>query len=430
MGTVEVAVRRAEGFERLYALKRLHPHLRDEDELVAMFLDEARVGGRIRHANVVSVLDVGRDADGPYFVMDYVEGRSVRDILKATSKASRSIPVQVAVRIGAQVASGLHAAHELTDGEGRPLDLVHRDVSPQNIIVGFDGTCRLTDFGIAKVYGASTQTSTGVLKGKKGYTSPEQLRLERLDRRCDIFSLGIVLFELLSGRKLYSGGPQSVMQSILYDPAPDVGVFCPDAPPALVELLFRMLAKEPEQRPSTAAEVAETLQQVLGELVAEESSITIADFVADTFPGEQDADRAKVRLALDGLEHDSRAPATSPRRRTLLAAIAIAAVSLAAGVGVTIVVVRSGDLPAADPPEVLIAGASHEPAAPNAQLASPQDAGAPEVPDAASLPTEDTVVANETSQPRPHRRRRTRATTRSPHSASGGSPSTWAWPGR
>ncbi|NOY93479.1 MAG: serine/threonine protein kinase [Deltaproteobacteria bacterium] len=445
MGTVELVVRRTEGFERLYALKRLHPHLREDDELVKMFLDEARLGGLVRHANVVSVLDVGRDLQGPYFVMEYIEGRSLRDVLKTVIRSERRIPVQVCVRIAAQVAAGLHAAHELRDGAGRALNLVHRDVSPQNIIVGFDGVSRLTDFGIAKVWGASTQTRTGVLKGKKGYTSPEQLRLERVDRRSDLFSLGIVLFETLSGRRLYSGDYDTVIQSILYDPPPDIGELRRDIPSALSELLFRLLAKDREHRPPLAAEVVDSLQDVLADLIAEEGAVTVADFMQETFSGARDDDHAKIRVGMDEMVRVQQKASHLPNasRRRLVIGVGIAAVSLALGVALTVAVVggreplaQQAPAPsvtvAAPPPPVAV---TEEPATAAPATQAEESAAANSAPPASMLAGAHTTKRRGGAKGRGHRRRPPRSgsgvspSAMSP-SAMSGSPSPWMWPGR
>ena len=205
MATVDLAVRREGTFLRLHAVKRLHSHLLDDADVRAMFLEEARIAGLLRHPNVVSVTDVGEDAAGPFLVMDYVEGVSVAALIEHTRAQAELVPLDVALRIAIDVARGLHAAHELTAPDGRPLSLVHRDVSPQNVLLGFDGVARVTDFGIAKAMGRSARTSTGILKGKLGYMAPEQLRFSGQDRRSDLFAFGVVLYELLTARRLYPG---------------------------------------------------------------------------------------------------------------------------------------------------------------------------------------------------------------------------------
>ncbi len=177
MGTVELALRREGEFRRLHAVKRLHPHLLEDEDLRAMFLDEARIAGLLRHANVVSVLDVGEDAQGPFLVMDYVDGVTLSTIIQHHAPLQQLLPVQLCARIGGEIARGLAAAHELTGHDGKLLDIVHRDVSPQNVLVGFDGQVRLADFGIARALGRSAKlTELGVIKGKIGYQAPEQLR--------------------------------------------------------------------------------------------------------------------------------------------------------------------------------------------------------------------------------------------------------------
>ncbi|HMJ16304.1 MAG TPA: serine/threonine-protein kinase, partial [Polyangiaceae bacterium] len=191
MATVDLAIRREGTFVRLHAIKRLHPHLLEDADVRAMFIEEARLAGLLRHPNVVSVVDVGEDAAGPFLVMDYVEGVSVATLIEHAIETSQPVPLDVALRIAMDVARGLHAAHELTAPDGRPLSLVHRDVSPQNVLVGFDGVARVSDFGIAKALGRSARTSTGILKGKLGYMAPEQLQFRGQDRRTDLFAFGV-----------------------------------------------------------------------------------------------------------------------------------------------------------------------------------------------------------------------------------------------
>lgn len=275
MGVVELVLRREGSFERLHALKRLLPALRSDPSVRRMFLDEARVAGLLRHPNVVSVLDVGEDERGPYLVMDYVDGISLARLI-ADTPAGDLIPLGVCLSLLRQIAEGLHAAHELCDHAGAPLELVHRDVSPQNVLVGYDGVARVTDFGIAKALGRSGGTTVGLLKGKAGYLSPEQLRFERLDRRSDLFSLGVVAYELLSGRRLYDGDELSdIAQRILREPPPDLAEVRGDVPDELVGLLFDLLSKDPAHRPATAAEVARALEVIERELPPGEPTIPV-----------------------------------------------------------------------------------------------------------------------------------------------------------
>lgn len=298
MGSVEIAVREAGTFRRLYAVKRLRNEVLDDESARTMFLDEARLAGLIRHPNVVSVLDVGVDRRGPYLVMDYVQGLSCGQLITWHRKSGREIPLQVCLRIAHQIALGLHAAHELRDETGRRLGLVHRDVSPQNVLIGFNGSVRLTDFGIAKAFGRTTKTTTGLLKGKVGYMAPEQLRFRDVDLRSDLFSFGVVFFELLTTRRLYrEPEPSKTARRILDEPPPDLDDDREDAPPELVDLMFRLLAKEPETRPASAEEVAEVLEQMIADCVAVEGRLTLVGYLETHF-----ADHAaKLAAELDEL---------------------------------------------------------------------------------------------------------------------------------
>ncbi|MEM9190085.1 MAG: serine/threonine-protein kinase, partial [Myxococcota bacterium] len=264
MGEVELGLRRWGSFQRLVAIKRLRFEYRSDPAFRRMFLHEAKVAGRIRHPNVVAVLDIGEDQRGPFLVMDFVEGVHTGQLIKLAAADGDLLPIQIVTRIVAQVASGLAAAHQLRDSDGEPLGLIHRDISPQNILLGFDGVARLTDFGIAKALGENRETTAGLLKGKVGYMSPEQLRFEHPTQRSDLFSVGVVLFELMSGRRLYGGQDTvEVAQRVMTEPAPDIYALREDVPADLVELSFELLAKDPADRPEDASEVARRLQEIV-----------------------------------------------------------------------------------------------------------------------------------------------------------------------
>jgi serine/threonine protein kinase len=303
MGYVELCLR-AEGPSPLWAArKRIHANLRGDPEFRSMFMDEARLASSIRHPNVVSVLEVGADAEGPYLVMDYVEGLPLYGIAREARRSAQEIPIQIAARICSDIALGLHAAHEMRGRDGNSVNLVHRDVSPKNILVGFDGSTRLTDFGIAKALDNMTQTTPGTLKGSLGYFSPEQLRCEDLDRRSDLFSLGVVLYELLSGTRLYRNRTGSEgTRRILTEEAPDIRSVRPVVPAPLAEVLHQMLEKNPLKRPATALEVASRLQAVLAQLASREGSLTVRRFMMLRFASA----RAQVRMFL--AQHSSQPP--------------------------------------------------------------------------------------------------------------------------
>ncbi|MEM9193834.1 MAG: serine/threonine-protein kinase [Myxococcota bacterium] len=334
MGEVSLSVREVGPYRRLVALKRLRGDLQTTEDIRAMFIDEARIAGMIRHPNVVPVIDVGEDAAGPFLVMDYVEGVAVSAIVRFLTRQQARIPVQVAVRIGADAARGLHAAHELRDYHGKNVELVHRDVSPQNLLVAFSGLTLVTDFGIARAVGRETRTSTGVLKGKLSYMAPEVLRVTVPGPAADIFSLGVVLYELLTSERLYPArhGVEVVAQQILEGPIPDLGAVREDAPPGLVELLFEMLAKAPAERPPSAREVAVRLDAIARALAAEEGVASVEAYLAEEFALE----RARVQ-ALAAKVDDAADSARSPRRhrgRWFAGAAAAACLVLALGWGI------------------------------------------------------------------------------------------------
>jgi serine/threonine-protein kinase len=340
MGHVDLVLRHEGSFRRLYAMKRLNPSLREDPELIAMFLDEARVAGLIRHPNVVSVLDVGEDESGPFLVMDFVEGLPLSDVVREHGAAGEHLPVQVCVDIVRQVAEGLHAAHELVSHEGEPLSVVHRDVSPHNVLLGHDGGVRLTDFGVAKALGRQSATTTDVLKGKVAYMSPEQLRFEPLDRRSDLFSVGVILYELLSLERLYHHPDVSrSARAVLDDPPPDIAEKRSDVPDALVMLLFDLLCKDRAHRPATARDVAERLEEIAVGLLDAESPLPLGVFVDERYgklrAAETDRRNQAVRAAesatLTGEREDPAARAAKRPGRFALVLMASVLAALAIG---------------------------------------------------------------------------------------------------
>lgn len=281
------------GFARTVAIKRLHPHLARDPEFVASFLDEARLAARIRHPNVVPTLDVVLEDATVLVVMEYVHGQSLSTLARAAAARRQRIPPPIAATIIGSMLDGLHAAHEARDERGDLLELVHRDVSPQNVIVGADGIARMIDFGIAKATLRSEVTRDGHLKGKLRYMSPEQALGLRVDRRSDVFSAGIVLWELLTGEPLFGGeSPIAVAAELrtkrILPPSTVMG----DVPPALDAVVVRALDREQEHRfdsaramaiaiegavhPVTAREIAEWVEVMAGDMLAERASAIAA----------------------------------------------------------------------------------------------------------------------------------------------------------
>ncbi|MDP3217343.1 MAG: serine/threonine-protein kinase, partial [Deltaproteobacteria bacterium] len=253
------------GFQRLVAIKLLHPHLLRDETFVQMFLDEGRLAARIHHPNVVGTLDLERSPEGLYIVSEYIEGDQLLGLYKAARATEQRIPRPIALRIALDVLAGLQAAHDLTDDLGTALRIVHRDVSPHNILVGSDGITRLTDFGIAKAEERIADTRDGIVKGKLSYMAPEQPNDSPIDRRADLFSLGTVLWECLTGRRLFPGKTDAeVLQALLNRPIARLRAVDPELPEALDGVLARALDRDPARRWQSAREFSDALEGAVG----------------------------------------------------------------------------------------------------------------------------------------------------------------------
>ncbi len=250
------------GFQKLVAVKRMLPQLADDDEFVTMFLDEARVAANISSPNCVSTIDLGRADDGSlYIVMELVVGVTLARILKWSVQNRQPIPVSVAVDLLAQAGHGLHDAHEATTPLGHPLQIVHRDVSPQNVLVGVDGRVRLTDFGVARAVARMTETVTGRVKGKFAYMAPEQLVAKDVDRRSDVFSLGIVAWELFTGQRLFIGEhPAETMDRVRNMPILSVQEVRADVPKQVSDVVGWALERDPSRRCPTARDFEDAIR--------------------------------------------------------------------------------------------------------------------------------------------------------------------------
>lgn len=262
MATVYVGRQRgAAGFQRLVAIKRMHRHISAVPELAASFMDEARIASLIRHPNVVNVHDV-HEADGEHLlVMDYVDGTSLAHVMRSARQRKTRVPRPAALRILIDALYGLHAAHEQESLDGKPLGVVHRDATPHNILLGTDGTARLTDFGIAKAAERTVHTGTGLAKGKFRYMAPEQARAGALDRRVDVFAVGIVAWELLTGERLFKGESDvEVLLAVSEGNYPPPSRFDSAVPAALEATVMRALAVDPNERFPTAKAFAEALE--------------------------------------------------------------------------------------------------------------------------------------------------------------------------
>ncbi len=252
------------GFSPVVAVKALHPHVAKEVEFVRMFLDEARLAARVRHANIVPVIDVLEADDQLFLVLEYIHGESLSRLLVAGRREGRPAPPSVASAILCDVLHGLHAAHEAHGERGEALGIVHRDVSPHNVLVGVDGVARVFDFGIAKAAGRITTTREGHVKGKFAYMAPEQLRGESVNRQADVYSAAVVLWETLTGERLFKAESEgNTVARALFAPIPPPSSVRPDLPGAVDSVVMRGLARERSQRFATAKEMALALQSVV-----------------------------------------------------------------------------------------------------------------------------------------------------------------------
>jgi serine/threonine protein kinase len=283
------------GFEKIVVIKRVLPHLAGEDRFVAMLLDEARIVARLSHPNICQVQELG-EVEGEYYIaMEYLEGVTLADLLKRLSKQGQVLDPRLAVAVVMQACEGLHAAHELVDRSGQPTNLVHRDVSPSNLFITTAGMVKVLDFGIAKTPDRLSHTRTGAVKGKWAYMSPEQILRHPMDRRSDIFSLGIVLFEALTGWRLFHHPSEyQICRAITETDAPSVRNFQPGLPEALARAVARALARDPELRFATARDMGKALLDAIAPLGGPSSLSYVSDLVTANFTRELAQRRAFV----------------------------------------------------------------------------------------------------------------------------------------
>jgi serine/threonine protein kinase len=250
-----------QGFAKPVVIKRVLHKLVEDPKFVTMFLDEMRIAAALDHSNIVRVYDVGK-SEGEYFLaMEFLDGEDLSRVLRASAARGQSLPLEHVIAIVCGVCAGLHYAHEKVGLDGQPLNIVHRDVSPENIFVTFDGDVKLLDFGVAKSARQVLHTDAGVLKGKLRYLSPDQCSSARLDRRSDIYTLSVVLWELVTQRKLVRGKARSeILRAIVDDDAPPPSAFEPDFPPELERIVMKGLARDPAQRYQTAQELQLALE--------------------------------------------------------------------------------------------------------------------------------------------------------------------------
>ena len=265
-GMAEVWLARAIGlrdFEKILVLKRILRDKSDDPRFIGMLRDEARVAATLDHPNIVHTFDVGLQGEELFISMEYLHGETVKSILAATRKAGEQMPLELAVQVAMGCAAGLHYAHEQTDSRGRPLNIVHRDVSPSNVIVTHHSGVKLIDFGIAKAKSRKEQTAVGMLKGKAAYMSPEQCKGDKLDRRSDVFALGIMMYEMTATARPFEGESHlAIMHQICNENPRPPGEVRKGYPEPLARVVMRALERDPDKRYQSAFELLEELERV------------------------------------------------------------------------------------------------------------------------------------------------------------------------
>jgi len=268
-------------------IKRVLPHLADDSRFVAMFRDEARLAARIEHQNVCRVLDSGSVGDTYFIAMEYLHGMPLSRLLVRAARSGQPLDLRLIAGLMVQCCAGLHHAHELIDGDGRALDVVHRDISPPNIFVTAGGVVKILDFGVAKAHGASEKTRTGTVKGKNAYMSPEQVLGQPMDRRSDIFSLGIVLWEALSAQRLFMREVDfETFRAITEGDVPDVRLLRADTPSELAEVVHQALSLRPDQRFASALALGDAVAAAVVGIGGPAGEREIAAFVQSRFASE------------------------------------------------------------------------------------------------------------------------------------------------
>ncbi len=306
-GMAEIFIARhqgLQGFSRKIVIKRIRPHLSKEQTFVTMFLNEAKLAAQLNHSNICQIYDLGRIDESYFIAMEYVRGRDMRQVVSRADKKGIKFPLEYALKVTSAVCEGLYYAHRKLDDQGRPLHIVHRDVTPENVMVSFDGEVKILDFGIAKAETTVSETRVGEIKGKLGYMSPEQVMGKSLDQRSDVFSLGVVLYEWLTGHKPFSGQNdvdvlKAVADAKVYPPSS----FRPDLPPQVEAIALKALARNREERHQTAWELQYDINQFLSGHEFNPTNIHLSNFLRQLFA--EDIAREDQALACAEAEQDA-----------------------------------------------------------------------------------------------------------------------------
>jgi len=297
-----------QGFEKIVVIKKLLPHLTDEVELVKAFVHEAKLAALLQHQNIVNIFDFG-SMEGTYFIaMEHLFGKDLHLITEKSQDKPRPLSLEHALYIAAKICQGLDYAHQLKDFQGNPLNIIHRDISPQNILVTYDGEVKIVDFGIAKAAGQNTKTREGVIKGKVSYMSPEQAAGKAIDKRSDIFSAGILLYEMVTGTRMFNGDALQVLSQVReaqFQPSHEVAS---ELPPRVHAILDRALAKDPAERYQSGADMLLDLEECLYENDLRPTARSVAQYMKDLFDqdivNEERFMRETMQIDLHGCSED------------------------------------------------------------------------------------------------------------------------------
>ena len=279
-------VTRDHGFEKLVAIKKILPHLTDQGNLVKAFIDEARLAAHLQHENIVQIYDFG-SIEGEYFIaMEYLFGKDLRKLTDKARKTAVPLGLENTLYIVSRICAGLDYSHNLKDLHGEPLNIIHRDINPQNIFLTYEGQVKIIDFGIAKAASHNSTTHEGLIKGKLAYMSPEQATGNTIDHRSDIFSTGIIFYELLAGRRMFEGETMQVYSKVREASYEPLDKLLPDLPAGILEIVQGALAKDPDQRYQTCGEMLADLEECSFELSIPTNGRRFAAFVKEFFKEE------------------------------------------------------------------------------------------------------------------------------------------------
>ncbi len=275
-----------QGFEKLIAIKKILPNLSEEENLITAFIDEAKLAALLHHENIVQIYDFGSMDDEYFIAMEFLFGKDLRTIRRTAKKRDLALSMENIFYVISRICAGLDYSHNLKDLQGRPLNIIHRDINPQNILITYEGQVKIIDFGIAKAASQNTKTRENLIKGKLAYMSPEQANGSVIDHRSDIFSTGIIMYELLAVRRMFKGETMHVLSLVRdaqYDPPEEV---IPDLPPKLNEILRRALAKDPDDRYQSAGEMMAEVEECAFELSLRPNARTFAQYMKELFEEE------------------------------------------------------------------------------------------------------------------------------------------------